>query len=215
MKSVESKYLKQEAKQSLRLARYSASYKKNTINGIPQAINLGVAEFIIILVRKGLPHEARINAMDLFYKLTKWFPADRQQLQGKFADALNSTSYNMNSCYFFIGVLDFFKRAKKRIKYRCEAQFDLKTGDDPFLEEICMTLKFLQCMCEGHFLPLQEQLAYQPQSRHSVNILEKALNLLRRLFKSYRKVCLCSGCTQAHYKHHLIYETKCLTFVSY
>ena len=176
--------------------RLSTRYKESTMNCIPQALELGFAEFIVILVRQGLPLQLRCHTMKLFAKLLVWFPGHRQLFQERMARVLLSESENMNCCYFFSSIANIFSRGRRALKERTnltqfteEAEFEEQKRH---LEETCIMLKFVQSLCEGHFLPLQDQFTHQPQS--SINILREALRLLNKLFRCYQQVCPLSWC---------------------
>lgn len=60
----------------------------------------------------------------------------------------------------------------------------LEEGQDPDLPEIILVIRFMQLMCEGHFLPNQDLLREQPHNRQSINLLDDYaayLNCLSRL----------------------------------
>ena len=185
---------KQDAENRLEEWRLSAKYNESTMMCVPQDLELGLAEFIVILVRKGLPMELRRCAMEFFAFALLTFPGQRQSFQEKIANVLRSESYNMNCCYFFAGIADVFRRGEKalqectnRSQFTEEAEFE---EQQMHIEETCIALEFMRSLCEGHFFLVQDQLTHQPNSRRSVNILRWTIRLLDTLFRCYQEVCL-------------------------
>ena len=172
-------------KSQMKKARLSDTYIRMSVQGIPQAIAFGVVEFIVKLVRNGMPQKIWRKACKLGLELIANFPAHRTQLQKRLHEALSDPQ----NAPFFYGVKAMFDRAREFIQRRCEkveARLNIDESDSAAMDDICVLLHFLQKLCEGHFLPIQKLLREQPQNRKEVNILQLAMDLLYAVLKNFK-----------------------------
>ena len=172
-------------KSRMKKARLSKMYRNMSVQGIPQAIEFGVVELIVNLVRNGMPTKVWRKACRLGYELMDNFPADRITLQERLFVVLSDPQ----NAAFFYGVKAMFNNAKSFIQRRCEkveAKLTIDEFDDGPIADVCVLLNFVQKLCEGHFHPLQKLLREQPQNQKKINILQLAMDLLHSVLKNFK-----------------------------
>jgi len=172
-------------KSAMKKARFSKVYQDMSVQGIPQAIEFGVVDLIVKLVRNGMSSQVWRKACKLGRELLDSFPADRIPLQERLFTVLS----NPHNAPFFYGVKAVFSQAKLFIQRRAEkvdAKLEIDESYTGPIDDVCLLLSFLQKLCEGHFLPLQKLFLAQPQNIKQINILQLAMDLLHSVLKSFK-----------------------------